>query len=382
MNVYITDTSSFMPNEAISNDQMERVLGVLGELPSALREKILNKNQIKERYYAIDPETGQFTHTNAQMTAEAIRKLKPHKGFTLDDIECLCCGTSTPDQLMPGHGPMVHGELANKPHEVMTAAGVCLSGVVALKYAAMNVATGMSKNAVATGSERSSAFTRASFLRGMVQPPSARMAEEPLLNFEADFLRWMLSDGAGATFLSDQPANDGISLKIEWFEHVSYANQLEACMYAGAQKSPDGQLKGWQAYPSAEEALQDKAFAIKQDVKLLGEYIPKTAIDWTLRKCIQKYQLNPSTIDWLLPHYSSGYFRPVLIDRLQHIDFPIPAERWFTNLDTKGNTGAASFFIMLDELFHSGQLKPGQKVLGFIPESGRFSIAYVMFSVV
>jgi len=37
---------------------------------------------------------------------------------------------------------------------------------------------------------------------------------------------------------------------------------------------------------------------------------------------------------------------------------------------------------MLEELFHSGMLKEGQKILCFIPESGRFSIAYMLLSVV
>ena len=39
----------------------------------------------------------------------------------------------------------------------------------------------------------------------------------------------------------------------------------------------------------------------------------------------------------------------------------------------KGNTGSASPYIMLDELFRSGRIRPGHKLLMFVPESGRFS---------
>jgi 3-oxoacyl-[acyl-carrier-protein] synthase-3 len=60
----------------------------------------------------------------------------------------------------------------------------------------------------------------------------------------------------------------------------------------------------------------------------------------------------------------------------------IPEERWFTNLYTKGNTGAASVFIMLEELFHSGNLQPGQKILCMVPESGRFIVSFMMLTVV
>lgn len=34
-------------------------------------------------------------------------------------------------------------------------------------------------------------------------------------------------------------------------------------------------------------------------------------------------------------------------------------KKWFTNLSYVGNVGAASIFIMLDELFNSSKLKMG-----------------------
>ena len=55
----------------------------------------------------------------------------------------------------------------------------------------------------------------------------------------------------------------------------------------------------------------------------------------------------------------------------------IPEERWFTNLRTKGNTGAASIFIMLEEAFNGGRFAPGDRILLMVPESGRFSVSFV-----
>jgi 3-oxoacyl-[acyl-carrier-protein] synthase-3 len=37
---------------------------------------------------------------------------------------------------------------------------------------------------------------------------------------------------------------------------------------------------------------------------------------------------------------------------------------------------------MLEEIFHSGKLKQGDKILCYIPESGRFSIGYMQLAVV
>ncbi|HDO29860.1 MAG TPA: hypothetical protein ENG79_02225, partial [Desulfobacteraceae bacterium] len=71
-----------------------------------------------------------------------------------------------------------------------------------------------------------------------------------------------------------------------------------------------------------------------------------------------------------------------LLKQLQEINFAIPQDRWFTNLGRKGNTGSASFYIMLEELFSSGKLRRGERILGMIPESGRFSVGYVLLTVV
>ncbi|MDH3360522.1 MAG: hypothetical protein OEL55_06580, partial [Desulfobulbaceae bacterium] len=168
MNAYISDVSFFLPNDPIGNDEMESILGLANDIPSRTRKIILRNNKIKTRYYAIDPASGRTTHTNAQLAAEALRRLQTAQGQALSGIECLCCGTSSPDQAMPGHASMVHGELADSsPLEVVSTAGICLSGITALKYAAMNVAGGDCKTAAATGSDLSSTYMRARICGGI-----------------------------------------------------------------------------------------------------------------------------------------------------------------------------------------------------------------------
>lgn len=381
MPVYITDIATFLPNAPVGNDRMEQVLGMVNQLPSRTRRIILRNNKIEQRYYAIDPESGHRTHNNTELTAAAIRKLKPYADFDTDDIECLCCGTSSPDQLMPGHAPMVHGELGGNPCEVFSAAGICVAGMSALKHAWLNVASGQSNNAVATGSELASSFMRSNFCQPPSQEKIDQLDNQEAITFDADFLRWMLSDGAGAAFLSNQPAESGPSLRIDWIDLVSFAHELEPCMYAGAEKNEDGSLKSWRDYSSLSDAVAAGSFMVKQDVKLLNAEIIKTAVDRTLPRLIEKHDLDTEQIDWFLPHYSSDYFRQRLHDRMAEIGFAIPFERWFTNLSRKGNTGSASIYIILEELFHSGRLKKGEKILCFVPESGRFSMCYMMLTV-
>jgi len=379
-NVYINDIQVFLPNEAVNNAEIEDVLGQVGPRPSRAKKMILRSNKIKTRHYAIDKKTGETTHTNAQIAAEAIRKLNSDT-FNINTIELLACGTTIPDQLMPNHALMVHGELGIPSCEVIATAGICLSGTMSLKYGYLSVLSGESTNAVATGSENASAAMRARNFKDEIETRVEALERHPEIAFEKDFLRWMLSDGAGAALMSAQPNAKGISLKIDWIVQKSYANELDACMYAGCEKQEDGSLKGWREY-SQEEWLKKSISSVKQDVKLLNTNIIEYTVTKPLQELIASEKLDPNSIDYFLPHYSSGYFRDKVYEGMKKADCDIPQEQWFTNLSEKGNTGSASIYVILEELFHSKQLKVGDKILCYIPESGRFSTAFMQMVVV
>ena len=377
--VYITDIAAVLPNEPVDNDSMEAVLGQVGDKPSRARRTVLRSNGIKNRHYAVDPKTGKRTHSNAQLAAQAIKKLQS-ENFALKELECLVCGTSMADQLMPNHAVMVHGELGENSCEVVATSGVCVAGVNALKYAYTGIACGEFTNAVASGSEIASAMMRASMFDKELESKVDELDSRPEIAFEKDFLRWMLSDGAGATLLRPQPSSTGLSLRINWIFQRSYANEMEACMYSGAEKIEDGQLKGWQNY-SQDAWLTDSIFTVKQDVRLLNDKVIHYTVEKPLQEIIRTKGLQAGEIDIFLPHYSSEYFRQKVYDGMKSVDFEIPYERWFTNLTNKGNTGSASMYIILEELFHSGKLRNGQKLLCYVPESGRFSTAFMLLTV-
>jgi 3-oxoacyl-[acyl-carrier-protein] synthase III len=380
MEVYINDIAAFLPNDPVTNEEIEDVLGKVRNIRSRVKSRVLKNNGIQKRYYAIDRKTGKLNYTNAGLTAEAVRRLKPYPGFSLDDIQCLCCGTSMPDVIAPGHGLMVAGDLKIGPCEVISTAGICLSGITSLKAAWANVALGWSDNAVATGSELASSLLRSNFFEHLEGDPDLK--NHPILAFESDFLRWMLSDAAGAVFLSPRRNEDRLSLRVDWIEHVSYAGQTDTCMYAGGHKNEDGTVTGWRQLDSLEEALRKNFFALKQDTEILGEHVIRLTVTEGLGRTIARRGIKAADVTWFLPHYSSEFFRDKVHDAMAGIGFAVPYEKWFTNLSYKGNTGSASIYVMLEELFHSGRLKKDDKILCYIPESGRFSIAYMLLTAV
>ena len=376
--VYITNTSIFMPNEPISVDDMESYLGYINDKPSKSRKIVLRNNGIKTRYYALTKE-GKATHTNAQMTALAVKGLFAGQPDKIKEVDLLSCGTSSPDQMMPSHGVMTHGWLPEtNAMEVVSPSGVCCAGMHAFKYAYMAVKTGDARLAVATGSERFSG----SLVSNVFEEEAQKLVElqkNPFIAFEKEFLRWMLSDGAAAFLLSGKPNEQGLSLRVDWIEGASYANEMETCMYMASEKQPDGTLKSYMDF-TPEEIMNKSILSIKQDIKLLSDNIVPLG-GKRIKEIFQKRGLDSRDVDYFLPHISSDFFKSKIFDVMELYGEGIPYEKWFLNLSTMGNVGACSAYLMVHELFQSGRLKKGERLLLLVPESGRFSYMYAMLTV-
>jgi 3-oxoacyl-[acyl-carrier-protein] synthase III len=371
--VFINSIGKFLPGEPINNDQMEDYLGKVNGRASKVKGRILKSNGIQQRYYALNTQQ-QTTYLNSQMAALAIRNALSTIDLEPNAIDLLAAGTTWADLLVPGFANMVHGELLEfSPLEVLTSMGVCCAGVGALKYAASQVKLGEKRNAIAVASEQPSRlFTHTHF-----EAETAIQAGNNL-GFDTEFLRWMLSDGAGAVLLQNHPNPSGISLKIEWIELISHANAYPVCMYAGTEN--ETAQKSWMDYPSYVEAAKAGALNLRQNIRLLDNVVKLGVEGWL--KLIEAGRVNPDEIDWLLCHYSSHFFKGQIVELLDKAGCMIPESKWFTNLYTRGNTGCASIYLMLEELFHSGNLRLGQKIFCFVPESGRFTTAYMLLTVV
>ncbi|MCW6036906.1 3-oxoacyl-ACP synthase [Spirulina subsalsa FACHB-351] len=370
---YITSIGKFLPGEPIGNDEMESYLGRIGDRASKVRHRILKSNGIQQRYYAIDLQQ-KTRYQNSEMAAFAVRDALSYLNLEPHAIDLLACSTTLPDLTVPGFASMVHGELTEfSPLEAISLQGVCCAGVAALNYASSQVQLGKRRNTIAVASELASRLFKSGHFEA-----DQRYKNGEKVAFDTEFLRWMLSDGAGAFVIQNTPASEQISLRVDWIELISHAHHYPVCMYGGT--ANESAQKSWLDYPSYAEAVQEGAFHLRQDIRRLDEVIKLGVTGWL--KLIEAGRVKPEEIDWLLCHYSSHFFRSKIVDFLEKANCMIPEEKWFTNLYTRGNTGCASIYLMLEELFHSGKLQPGEKIFCFVPESGRYTTAYMMLTVV
>lgn len=377
-NVYITKIEKYLPNEPVYNDEMEEILGLINGNKSKSRSLILRNNGIKTRYYALD-KNGNITHNNAKLASLAVNKLFD-KNVKLENIDLLTAGTSSPDVIQPAHALMVHGELGgNHNIETMSAHGTCNAGMLSLKYAYLSILSEQVQNAVNVASETLSSWMLSQNYQLEVDKRK-EIEDNPYIAFEKDFLRWMLSDGAVAALVQDKKNEEGHSLKIEWIDVVSFANELETCMYAGCVKNNDGSVRGWRELTVEEQNVQS-VFSLKQDAKLLQKFVIQKGIEH-LKNIRKKRNFDEKEVDYFLPHLSSMFFKKHAVEGFKEEGIDIPEHKWFVNLPKVGNVGAASGMLMIEELFNSGKLKSGEKILVMVPESARFSYTYILLTVV
>lgn len=364
--VYLIGSGSFFPGEPIDNDNIDKFIKPVNTKSDKMKRMILKDNGIKSRHYAINEE-GETVYSLAQMGAKSITASLEDAGVDVDDLDLLTAGTCGGDLIVPGFANSLQAELKARPMETSSHVGICASGIAALRHAADSIELGRSKLASVSACEYPSRMFK-----------HTRFVEGYDVDFDSHFLRYMLSDGSGSLVLSDQPHKSKLSLKLIDIHLKSYSGDHANCMFIGA--PIDDHTKSMYDYPSFAEAEKDGAMLLRQNIRMLPQLFEVCLHEYA--NLVNRGVFKPSEIDHFATHYSSKKFEGVMEELLTKLDIMIPKEKWFSNLTYRGNMGAASIFTMLDDLMKERDLKPGEKVLAFIPESGRFSCGFVLFEVV
>ena len=381
--VYLLAASRFLPGKAITNEEMDAYIAPLDHRSKRVKQKVLAENGIETRHYALD-EHGETTLSHTAMACAAARACLQQSKAELLDIDLLTAATSGGDVIMPGLANMIQGELHAPPMETHSHQGVCASSVLALKDAAQTLAqTPDYKLALSVAAEMPSRiFKRSRFA-----------SQDYQADFEAHFLRWMLSDGAGAVLLGNEQqavhysspplAQQKLALRLNWVHAKSFSGDYPVCMQLGQgshrQAAADAH-KSWLDYSSAAEAEAAGHFALRQNLRLLPNLFEVAVHEYAA--LVQAGHVQPDKVDTFLCHYSSEALGKTCEDLMQQAGLGIPREKWFSNLRQCGNTGAASIFIMLADYLQQQPLWAGQKIFAFVPESGRFTVSYFMLEVV
>ncbi len=363
--VYVTATGAYFPGEAIDNDRIDDYIAPLNAMSPRIKRRILGENGIRTRHYALDTE-GNSTHSTAQLAAAAVRDCIGGDASALSGIDLLAAASSCGDLILPGFANQVQAELGAPPLTTASHHGVCASGMAALHHAALALQAGSHREALVAAAE----FPSRLFKRSRFAPAGYNA------DFDAHFLRWMLSDGAGAWRLSRTLPATGIALRLDSLHLKSFSGELPLCMQAGL--SAGG--RRWGDYPDFSAADADGAMLLRQDIRLLPQLFDVATHEYV--RLAEAGVIEPAAVDHFLCHYSSQKFAPVVRQCLQLAQLEIPEARWYSNLAFRGNLGSASIFTMLHDFLRERRPRPGERILLFVPESGQFSVAFATLTVV
>ncbi|GAA1937438.1 hypothetical protein GCM10009775_31820 [Microbacterium aoyamense] len=363
---YLTGFGSYLPGDPVDNDGIVARLGGEDAVTERIRRRILADNGIRQRHYALD-EHGEPTELNEELAVKALRAALDDRGIAASDLRMLACATTMGDVLVPGFGSMVHGRLGGGPMQVLSASGVCASSLSALDAAVSKIRLGDHPRAAVVGSELSSRSLR------------QRRFDGVRAGMDAHFLRWMLSDGAGAVIVEFQPHPSRPSLRVDWVRQVSLAHEHDVCMRAGMAGDEPAVGGTWQDVP-VDDAQAAGMFVLRQDVGDLDDLAQAGIAQF--EELVDIGLVDVKHLDHVVCHYSTNLFRDVAFEALQRRIPTLDTDRWYSNLETRGNTGSASIFIALEEAWLTGRFQPGETILLAVPESGRFSFAFAHLTVV
>jgi 3-oxoacyl-[acyl-carrier-protein] synthase-3 len=360
---YITGVGAYLPGHPVSNEELAARFGDGSPRGAARRRRALAANGIRTRHYAVN-DKGMTVMLNEELAAHAAIRALQDRGLPVSAVRMLATGTTAGDVLVPGFASMVHGRLGGGPMELLSAAGVCASGMAALKAAVSAVRLGEHPVAVALGSELVS--------RSFAAPDD--LGDMP----DTNFLRWTLSDGAGAVVVEPGPRPEGVSLRVDWMHLVSHAHDHPVCMSAGLGEDREPRAGAtWLDRRDPPHGGRPEVPALRQDMSRLPALIDLGVAEFSA--LVKAGRIDPCT-EHVLCHYSAEHFRGKLFARLREAGYEPSDQGWFTNLHTAGNTGAASIFVMLAAA--RPRMRPGDRVLLIVPESGRFSLAFAQLTCV
>jgi 3-oxoacyl-[acyl-carrier-protein] synthase-3 len=286
--VYVTATAAFYPGDAVGNDRIDEYVAPLNGASSRLKRRILAENGIEQRYYSTGPD-GETRFGAAQMAARAVRACLDAARITADQVDMLCTGTSGGDAALPSFANLVQGELAAPPMTTSSHGGVCAAGLAALAHAAMALdAHRASRAVVATSDVPSRLFKRSRF--------ASRGYD---IDFDAHFLRWMLSDAAGAWLLETAPRG-ALSLKLIGVHLRSFSGDYPVCMQVGLAADSRQSYLDYDSFAAAET---DGAYALRQNIRLLPNLFDLGIHEYV--RLVQAGWLDPGRVDHFLCHYSS-----------------------------------------------------------------------------
>lgn len=355
--VKLIGTGSYLPGKPIAIDEVDHYLGELTEAPKKLqkwlqRMKVLMNEMLEVEYYhyAIDPKTREFTDDNITMSVKASQQAIKKAGLKPEDIDLIVYGSAHQDQ-MPTASVRIQEALGIEQCGELSIHANCTSAYKSLLVASDFIRSGRYKNALVISSSMSSSELRAEYYN------------QSVVKKEELFLRYFLSDGAGALVLqaTDEKKN-GLFVEHTYMESIGG-------------KKPSAMLNKRPAYwmnPKEEYELGYHHLGQMFNEQLRTHFHDEDGSVFLkgLKRMLAKYPINLDELKYFQVNFPSKHISELIMDECDELG--ISRETLYTKMSSMGYAGPPMAFISIDKIISEEKLNPNDLILSFVTEVSKF----------
>ncbi len=302
--VSLVGSGSATPAQRITNDELAARVDTNDEW-------VKTRTGIKERRVIGPQESLSLLSCKAAESALAMA------GWSVDTVDMVLVATSTPDDLF-GIAPKIQAQLGARNAVAFDLTAACSGFLFALVTGAQYLQNGVFRRILVIGADQLSSWMdwddrRSCVLfgdgAGAIAIEATNSDLDALIGFK------LKSDGTRGECLSVPQEKDFIDLVVPFKNQIGRYSNI--------------QMNGKEVYK----------FAVKE-VPLL------------LKEVLETCEISADSLDWLLLHQANQRILNAVADR-----FAIPKQKVLSNLESYGNTSAATIPIMLDEAVRDGRIK-------------------------
>lgn len=363
--VKIIGTGSFLPGEAILPDQVDYYLGELTEAPEKIRKwqkriRILMKEILEVEYYhfALDPKTRQFTEDNVTMSVKAAKNAIADAGINPGDIELIVYGSAHQDQ-MPTASVRIQESLGIERCGEVSVHANCTSAYKSLLLAHEMLMSGRYRNALVISSSMSSSELVAEYYNPL------RVTKEEL------FLRYFLSDGAGAVVLQAEEERKPGGLYLEYSYMESTGGKKPSAM---GNKRPAYWMNPKEEF---EKGYHHLAQMFQNELRANFHESDGSVFLNGLKRMLAIHPVDPLKIRFFQVNFPSKHISELVMDECAELG--IDRGTLYSKMATMGYIGPPMTFLCLDQIRKEEKLNQGDIILSFVTEVSKFMQAgYIM----
>ena len=302
----IIGTGSYLPNEAVTNDELAARLAKDGVETSD--EWIRSRTGIEQRYLASHNQTSSDLALFAAQNALEMAEILP------SEIDLIIVATTSPDMTFPSTACLLQAKIGADNAAAFDVQAVCSGFVYALTTADAMIRAGQAKKALVVGSE---VFSR-------------------MLDWKDRTSCVLFGDGAGAVVLEASEEAGILASRIHSNGRLSSILNVSSSIQGGqVVGNPFMYMDGQAVFKNAVSALGDVA-----------------------QEVLEAANMSAEQLDWLIPHQANLRIISATAKRLN-----FPMEKVIVTVNQHGNTSAASVPLAFDTAVRDGRITKGQTVL-------------------